>query len=156
MNQKILVALTVIAICLGILNLVLLFVLSPEGTPLSVNTPQDIPLTYKQVQIRIIHESQIQVYVKAEVEDNLKTLYDCEMKLDYLTNDSIWKSDVQYLGTINFHTLKAETDDHVIIDEYFYLDSDFQYDENSIHLSNMFLFYSGNNIKVEAYGYLKP
>jgi len=85
MNQKILIALTVTAIILGVLNLILLFVLSPEGRPLSVNTPQDIPLTYKQVQIRIIHESQIQVYVRAEVEDNLKTLYDCEMKLDYLT-----------------------------------------------------------------------
>ena len=156
MNQKILVALTVIAIILGVLNLTLLFVLSPEGTPLSVNTPQDIPINYHSIYIRN-ETTQYTINVRIEVDDIPQTLYDCVMKVDYLTESGTFRSVYEYLGIVNFHSATPDHDGDISLERNFIIYNDFENDNtNPRSGTSLPVNYYGNNIQVSAYGYLKP
>ena len=80
--------------------------------------------------------------------DGISTLYNCYMEVDYLTENDSWKTVSKDIGIVNYEENIAPQ---------LYLDSDFK-------STNPYLETGGNafhgdeepNVRVEAYGFLKP
>jgi hypothetical protein len=158
MDQRILAALTVTAIVLGVINLTLLLILNPQiNTTLSEstlsNTAQEIPLEVQYIGIRNSSEYYV-VQITASIPDEPLTLFNCVMQVDYLTESNTWKTTSDYLGIVDFHS--TVIDHNVVIDRKVIIDSDFRYEPLPLRITNFTETYTGSNIKVEAYGYPKP
>ena len=110
MNQKILAALSITAIILGVLNLALLLLLNPQIST-DLNLPQEIPLESIGIDMqRVAPDNIIQFYrvsIYASIPDEPKTLYNCVFKMQYLTENDTWKTNTEYLGSVNFHNTEA-------------------------------------------------
>ena len=163
MNQKILAALSITAIILGVINLTLLFFLNPQINEYLLNTAQEIPLENISIEIQKVSGENITQYyrvrIRASISDEPTTLYNCILKMDYLTESDTWKTNSEYLGTVNLHS--DTPDNNVVIGNTFNVDNDFSNDDENLKASQAFLNgylveYEGNNIRVEAYGYPKP
>ena len=163
MNQKILAALSITAIILGVINLTLLFFLNPQINEYFLNTAQEIPLENINIEIQKVSGENITQYyrvrIRASIHDESRTLYDCILKMDYLTESNTWKTNSEYFGALNLHSDTSSS--NVVITKSFNVDNDFNNDDENLKTSQAFLNgyqleYEGNNIRVEAYGYPKP
>lgn len=151
MNQKVLVALTITAMILGVLNLTLLLIpyLQIDTLPLQSTLPnasQKIPLKVSNIVIMVTSEYYV-IRVTVSLPNEIHTLFDCYVQADYLTENNVWKTTTENIGIVNY-------------DEYIHpqlqLDADFNSGEPPIEPSNYWQAYERANVKVEAYGYLKP
>ena len=143
MNQKVLVAIAITALILGILNLVILL-LPPQSNP--INVVQKVPLDVSNIGIRNstdVYTIMMLVYLS----DETPTLYDCYVQVEYLTVNDLWKTTSKNIGIINF-------EDRVEL--HFNLDAEFAYESAPLEPQVSWQRYDGDNIKVEAYGYLTP
>ena len=143
MNQKVLVAIAVTALILGILNLVILL-LPPQSNP--INAVQKVPLDISNIAIRNstdVYSIMLQVYLT----DETPTLYNCNVQVEYLTVDNTWKTLSKNIGIVNF-------EDNVELT--FNLDAEFAYEFAPLDPMVPWLRYDGVNINAEAYGYLTP
>lgn len=150
MNQKILVALTIIAIILGVLNMTLLLIPNLTNTLPFQSTPPDtaqkIPL---EVSYAIKNSSEYYVIrVHVSLPDEVQTLFNCYIQVDYLTKNDTWKTVSRNIGIVYYCQDPP-------INQNLRLDGDFMSDQNITH-DAYFQKYEESNIKVEAYGYLKP
>jgi len=153
MNQKVLVALTITAIILGVLNLSLLLIpniqncISSSQSNLPVSG-QKMPLEFSMTINNVTEYYPIQVTVF--LPDEIQTLFNCHIRIDYLTENNIWKTTSKDIGLVNYR----DHDQHS-----FTLDADFNSNQVPISADN---YYQGvadpdqMNIKIEAYGYSKP
>jgi hypothetical protein len=150
-NQKILTVLAITATILGLINLSLFLIpYLPLGSPSSQsiipNNSQKIQLKTANTAIKNITDSyavRVYVYLPEEIE----TLFNCYVQADYLTENNVWKTAIENIGIVNY-------DDSLEIQ--FYIDRDFK--SNSTYIGGGIYFYGIDdpNLKIVAYGYLKP
>jgi hypothetical protein len=152
MNQKVLVALTIIAIVLGVINLTLLFNPNLINIPFQSTPPdhsQKIPLEVWNIVINNSSDYYV-IRVSVGLPDEVQTLFNCYIKVDYLTKNSTWKTITRNIGIVNYRQNPP-------VQENLRMDGDFL---SEIPLrrgrGSIFIIYEGSNVKVEAYGYLKP
>ena len=146
MNPKVLVAIAVTALILGILNLILLL-FPPQSIPTDV--AQKIPLTVSNIRITggqdYLGTDRFVVDVTLNLPDEIPTLFNCTIQAEYLTVDNVWKTTSKNIGIVNYGDYGTEQ---------LRLDTDFAYEDEPPSIG--WLLYDGANLKVEAYGYLKP
>lgn len=146
MKQKVLVAIAIIALILGILNLIFLLV-PPKSNPLS--TPPIRQLEVSDIKINggqdIFGVDSVVIEVTVYLAGDVPTLFNCYVQADYLTIENVWKTTSKEIGIVNY----SEN-----VYPQLRLDTDFA---SEIALPSIgWQSYSGINLKVEAYGYLKP
>jgi hypothetical protein len=144
MNQKVLVALAVIALILGILNLIIIL-LPPQANP--INIAQKIPLRVTNTCILQMSEDYYSFEVTVSLPDEVQTLFGCYIQADYLTENGSWKTTLKEFGIVNYHES---------VTPQFHVDLDFAYEGYPLKSNMGRMSYNGANLKVEAYGYLKP
>ena len=146
MNQKVMVAIAVTALFLGIINLIILLV-PPQSN--QIDMAQKIPLTVSNIRINggqdYLGVDRFVVDVTLNLPDEIPTLYNCTVQADYLNVDNVWKTTSKNIGIVNYGDYGTEQ---------LRLDTDFAYEEEPPSIG--WLPYDGANLKVEAYGYLKP
>ena len=145
MKQKVLVAIAIIALILGILNLILLLV-PPQPIPIDA---QKIPIAVSNLKITggqdYLGIDRFVIQVTLNLPEEIPTLFNCSVKAEYLTVDDVWKTTSKNIGIVNYGDSKNPQ---------LRLDTDFACE---ITLPSIgWQSYDGNNLKVEAYGYLKP
>ena len=146
MNQKVLVAIAVTALILGIINLIILLVPLQSN---QIDVAQKIPLEVANIKITggqdYFGADRFVIEVILDLPDEIQTVFNCSVQADYLTVNDVWKNTSKNIGICNYG-------------DYNYaqlrLDTDFAYEEEPP--SQGWLSYDGDNLKVEAYGYLKP
>ena len=157
MNQKVLVALTVFAIILGVLNLTLLLIpniLNSVSSQSTLPTGQKTPLDFT---IAISKSADYYpVRFVAVLPSEISTLFNCHVKLDYLTESGVWKTTLKDVGIVDCNdsgdmrtvslSLDSDFDSSGLSGPY----SSLVDDPSELNIKNAL------NIKVEAYGYLKP
>ena len=146
MNQKVLVAIAVIALILGILNLILLLV-PPQSNPMS--TPPIRQLEVSGIKINggqdIFGVDSVVIEVTVYLPDDAPTLFNCYVQADYFTVDNVWKTTSKEIGIVNYGQN---------VYPQLRLDTEFA---SEITLPSIgWQLYGGSNLKVEAYGYLEP
>ena len=156
MNQKVLVALTIIAVVLGILNLTLLLI--PNIQNYIFSSQSTLPVAGQKMPLEFgmtINNSSgyYPIQFVAILPYEIPTLFNCHVKLDYLTESGVWKTTSKDIGLVD---CKYSGDMRKVS---LTLDSDF--DSGGVPISQDAYYQSVNNpsqmnIKVEAYGYLKP
>jgi hypothetical protein len=146
MKQKVLVAIAIIALILGIINLILLLV-PPQSTPIDV--AQKIPLTVTNIRITggqdYLGVDRFVIQVTLNLPEEIPTLFNCSVQAEYLTVDDVWKSTSKNIGIVNYGDYENPQ---------LRLDTDFACEITPPSIG--WQSYDGNNLKVEAYGYLKP
>ncbi len=162
MNQKIFAVLVTIAIILGVVNLILLFFWNSQIGKTSSNTAQEIPLNSVYMEMQKVSGENITDYyrvrITASIPDEPLTMFNVVLEMNYLTESNTWKTLSEYHGIVNFHSL---TGNNVAIGNTFNMGNDFQNDDKNLETNQAFLSgylaqYAGNNIRVEAFGTLKP
>jgi hypothetical protein len=135
MNQKVLVAIAITALILGILNLILLLA-PPQSNPL--NLAQKIPLEGSNTVIKLT-ENYYAVRVTISLPIEVQTLFDCYVQAEYLTENGLLKTTTEKIGIVNY-------DEYVPPD--LYLNLDFAYEDAPLEPSIAWGSYDGNNISV--------
>ena len=153
MNQKVLVTLATSAIILGVVNLTLLLIpnlqnfTSPSQSTLP-NTGQKIPLKFTMTINNNTEYYPVQMTVY--LPDEAQTLFNCHIKIDYLTQSNSWKTASKSIGLVNYGEYSQQS---------LTLDADFDSGEVPISPDNYYQSVpdpSLINTNVEVYGYLKP
>jgi len=110
-----------------------------------VSNPKN-PLEISDIAIQDCHEY-FAIRITLSLPSETQTLYNCYIEVKYLTQSDAWKTVSKNIGIVNYGEYKTEV---------LQLDGDFK--SSNPHLKPDGYYHGGPepNVKVEAYGYLKP
>ena len=154
MNQKVLAFLSIVAIILGVFNLV--HIIDPNLINLSFlqftpsNTSQQIALQVVRITIQnasdgVFYHYRVQVTIMKP--EGTPTLYNCHIQLDYLTKSNVWSAVSEDIGIVNYSGNGGG-----IIE----FGGDFKSGKSCPASGSSYSADQEPNIRVSSYGYLKP
>ncbi len=146
MSKKFLVTGLVIGLLIGLS--IGYFLPSLISNQLSLNeiTDHKVSLTVTNMAIQVTGDYYL-LRVSANLPYNSLTLFNCVMKVSYLTENNLWKTASENIGLVNYGQY---------VEPHVKLDADFKIGDPTLEHSNYYHSYDGANVEVEVYGYIEP
>ena len=146
MSRKFLVLGLIIGLLIGLLIGYFLPSILSNSSGFSEITNPKISMKITGMTIHVTGEYYV-LRVDANLPDDITTLYNCIMEVDYLTENNVWKATSENIGIVNYgQYVRPQVE----------LDADFKIGDPSLVPYAHYYQYDGTNVEVHVFGYAKP